>query len=220
MRGFLALVIWALSAAAPAADLQATLDGHLREAVGYWLDEPRLLELLRDASRKSAELTGEEIAGMAQRWQAEMAGAEMTGEGGELSDVVASRFGSKYLAEVALRLDGAYGTILALDNRGLVAAASELPEQMDLAGDVCVSRLLTHANAAWVQDRKPAEGRYTRVAMPVRGESGERIGMLLIDIDVARLPDAGLDGDQTRMRSAGMLSSARDDAAQHEALTR
>lgn len=196
MRGVTFFLLAVLSSGWPAAvladDLQTLLDRHLREEVPYWLDEPRLLTLLGEASKRNETLDAAAISALDARWQAELAG-----NGGELSDHVASRFGSKYLAEVALRLDGVYGPILALDNRGLVIAASELPEQMVFAGDVCVSRLAQRADAAWVQDRKPATGLFTRVALPVRDDAGARIGTLLFDVDVARLQRAGSlrDGD-------------------------
>lgn len=199
MRGLVLLLCCGLlggwSPVALADDLQALLDQHLREEVPYWLDEPRLTALLAETSKRNAALDAAQLEALDARWQQEMAA-----DGGELSDHVESRFGSKYLAEVALRVDGLYGPILALDNRGLVAAASELPAQMAFAGDVCVSRLEQRPDAPWVQDRKAAVGTFTRVALPVLDATGARVGTLLFAIDAARLQRAGsLRDAQTRL---------------------
>lgn len=189
------------SAVAAADDLQSVLDRHLGADVPYWLAEPRLVDLLRDASRRDPALDNAAVAGMEQRWREEMAG-----DGGELTDHVASRFASNYLAEVALRLDGAYGPVLVLDNRGLVTAASELPDRLDFSDDPCVKALADHADAPWAEDRKPATGSYTHVAMPVRDADGNRVGTLLLDIDVSRLPAEGLADGDTRRHDDARLS--------------
>lgn len=182
-----------LSSVAGAGDLQSTLDRHLGADVAYWVEEPRLTALLRDANLASATLDDAAVTALAARWAAELAG-----EGGELSDRVASRFVSNYLAEVALRLDGAYGPMLVLDNRGLVVAASELPEQLQFSDDVCLRKLAADADAAWVQDRRPTTGTFTHIAWPLRDGEGKRIGTLLLDIDVSRLPPGSLASDDTR----------------------
>ncbi|MFZ5724113.1 MAG: hypothetical protein ACOY33_10700 [Pseudomonadota bacterium] len=204
MRGLCLLLFWGISGMAVAADgLQAVLDRHVRTDVAYWLEEPRLTALLRETSRRNAGLDEAALGSLDARWQAELAG-----EGGELSDYVASRFASNYLAEVALRLDGAYGPLLLLDTRGLVTAASELPERMLFTGDRCMTMLASRADAAWVQDRRPVTGAYTRVALPVRDTDGTRIGTLLFDVDVSRLPAGRLAGDDTRRRDDSALSSS------------
>lgn len=189
-----------LSALAFAGDLQSTLDRHLRADVAYWLQEPRLTALLRDANQ--AAPTDDEIAALAARWREELAG-----DGGELSDRIASRFVSKYLAEVALRLDGAYGPLVVLDNRNMVVAASELPDELLLGDDRCVRMLAARADAAWVQDRKPATGAFTRIARPLFDADGSRIGTLLLDIDVSRLPAGSIAGEDTRRRDDTAISA-------------
>lgn len=191
-----------LPAFAFAGDLQSTLDRHLRADVAYWLQEPRLLTLLRDANQAGAVLADDEIGRLAERWREELAG-----EGGELSDRVASRFVSNYLAEVALRLDGAYGPLVVLDNRNMVVAASELPDELLLGDDPCVRKLAERADAAWVQDRKPATGTFTHIARPLLDADGSRIGTLVFDVDVSRLPASGLASDDTRRRDDTAISS-------------
>lgn len=191
-----------LSSLAFAGDLQSTLDRHLRADVAYWLQEPRLLALLRDANRSGVELDDAAVERMAVRWREELAG-----EGGELSDRVASRFVSNYLAEVALRLDGAYGPLIVLDNRDMVVAASELPDELLLGDDRCVRKLAERADAAWVQDRKPATGTFTHIARPLLDADGSRIGTLLLDVDVSRLPAGGLAGEDTRRRDDAAISA-------------
>lgn len=185
MRLFLLLVIaLATAAGARAADaLQAQLDRHVREDVAYWVDEPRLLALLRDKSEERGGLAAEVVAELDARWQ-----EELDAGNGELTDHVLSRFGSKYLAEVALRMDGAYGNVVVLDNRGLVVAASELPDHIFLGDDPVVSTLASRADAEWVQDRAPEAGVLSRVALPLADpETQARIGTLLLDVDVSRV---------------------------------
>ena len=119
MRSLLLLLALLSIVAARADDsLQSVLDNHLRSDVAYWLDEPRLFTLLRDNNQRNAALSSDEIGALEARWQ-----QEIVADDGELSEHMLSRFASKYLAEVSLRMDGAYGRVIALDNRGLVAAA-------------------------------------------------------------------------------------------------
>lgn len=206
VSGLLLLLSWSAPAiAVSSADLQSVLDRHLRDDVSYWLEEPRLAELLRDVNRQSEVLDTAALATLDQRWRAEHASA-----GGEITDRVASRFVSNYLAEVALRLDGAYGMLIVLDNRGLVAAASDLPDHVDFSAEPCLQMLAKYPEAKWVQDRPPATGRWTRVAVPLRATDGARIGTLLFDIDVARLPAGSLAGSDTRRRDDSALSSRID----------
>lgn len=204
MRGLLFLLCLACAAVATADDLQATLDRHLHGDVPYWLNEPRLVELLRDASKQDADLDQAAVTALENRWRKEMAG-----DGGELSDHVASRFASNYLAEVALRLDGAYGLMLALDNRGLVTAASDLPDQLDYSADPCVQLLAQHPDDPWVEQGKPAKGLFTRVAIPVRDADGIRVGTLLLEIDPSRLPADRINGTRTRIGKRDGTSSVR-----------
>ncbi len=184
MRSLLLLLALLSIVAARADDnLQSVLDNHLRSDVAYWLAEPRLFALLRDNNQRTAALSSDEVGALEARWQ-----QEVLADDGELSEHMLSRFASKYLAEVSLRMDGAYGRVIALDNRGLVAAASDLTDHYWLGGDICVGMLAQRGDAPWAQDRQPATGGYTCVAMPVQDPAtGERLGTLLLDVDVARL---------------------------------
>lgn len=184
MRSLLLLLALLSIVVARADDsLQSVLDNHLRSDVAYWLDEPRLFTLLRDNNQRNAALSSDEIGALEARWQ-----QEIVADDGELSEHMLSRFASKYLAEVSLRMDGAYGRVFALDNRGLVAAASVLPENYWLGDDTCVTTLAQRSDAPWAQDRQPAAGVYTRVALPVKDPAtGERLGTLLLEVNVARL---------------------------------
>lgn len=185
MRVLLALLVMCTSLSAFADDaLQAVLERHLREDVAWWLDEPRMATLLRDNSARNAALDADAIAAFEQRWQAELEQGD-----GELTGHVMSRFASKYLAEVVLRMDGAYGNLVALDARGLVAAAAELPERSYLGDDRLVQAL---DGAPWLLEGRVAAGAFTRVAMPVEDpQSGARIGTLLLEVDAAKLAGAG-----------------------------
>lgn len=206
MRVLLALLLCFAAASAFAADsLQAVLERHLREDVAWWLDEPRMTTLLRDNSTRNAALDAAAIAALGQRWQAELEQGD-----GELTGHVMSRFASKYLAEVVLRMDGAYGNLVALDARGLVAAAAELPERLYFGGDRLV-QALDGATAPWALEGQMAGGVFTRVAMPVTDpQSGARIGTLLLDIDAAKLASAGSLRAGSRRRTVEVVS-ARDE---------
>lgn len=197
------VMLVASSALATADGLQETLEQHLLDDLAYWADEPRLMALLRDDKRVDALWDAQALAAGAVRWRAEMAG-----DGGELTDRIASRFASRYLAEVALRLDGAYGPLLLLDTRGLVVAASELPDEMIQSGDRCLQLLDAHPDRPWVQDRRPMTGRWTHVAWPVADGNGKRLGTLVFDIDVSRLPAGSLAGKDSRRRDDTAVGTA------------
>lgn len=193
------------------------LAAHLADEVPYWLNEPRLFRLLRDNNARNGGLDDAALAGLERRWQAELdAGA------GEIGDRLGSRFASKYFAEVVLRVGRVYGQILALDRRGIVVAASELPERYVYADDAALQDLLAEVGDGAVDDAAddPADaavagesvaedsggaqeefrpwrlgeggGRYTRVFYNIADpDSGERLGTLLLDVDVAALDKAG-----------------------------
>lgn len=203
MRVLLALLLCCATASACAADsLQAVLERHLGEDVAWWLDEPRMAILLRDNSARNAALDADAIAALEQRWQAELEQGD-----GELTGHVMSRFASKYLAEVALRMDGAYGNLVALDARGLVAAAADLPERLYFGGDRLV-QALDGTTAPWVLEGRVASGVFTHVAMPVADpQSGTRIGTLLLDIDAAKLASAGSLRAESRRRAVDAVSA-------------
>ncbi len=185
------LLLWSMGASA--LSLQDSLAEHLQNDVAYWLDEPRVLALLRDDKRVDAGWDAPTLAAMEARWRTEMAG-----DGGELTDRIAARFASKYLAEVALRLDGAYGPLLLLDKRGVVVAASELPDDMNQSSDRCLQLLDAHPDRPWVQDHRPTTGHWTHVAWPVTDGEGVRLGTLVFDIDVSRLPQGSIAGIDSR----------------------
>lgn len=162
---------------------QALLERHLAEEVPYWLDEPRLHDWLRERNGETAVLDDQSIADMAVRW-----GGELDAGSGPLTDRIASRFASKYLAEVVLRADGAYREAIVLDLRNLVAAAGELPEQVSHVGDSLVEKLAADPDAPWVQDVPATASGTLRVALPLDDpDNGQRSGTLLLVIDMARL---------------------------------
>lgn len=174
------------AAEAPAVDLQARLEQHLREEVQVWTAEPRMWQLLRELNARNAAATDAQLRRLEAQWQEESAA-----ESGEtrMIDTVSSRFASNYLAEVVLRLGAAYRRIVLLERHDLVAAASEPPERYRLADEPVVATLRERPASPWVQDRRPAPGRSVRVALPLR-EDDAILGVLLLDIDVAKLPPA------------------------------
>lgn len=206
MRVLLALLLLCATASAFGADsLQAALERHLREDVAWWLDEPRMAALLRDNSARNAALDAGAVAALEQRWQAEL----LQGDG-ELTGHVMSRFASKYLAEVVLRMDGAYGNLLVLDMRGLVAAAAELPAHMFFGGDRLVQSL-DGSTAPWVLEGRARAGTFARVAMPLADpQSGARIGTVLLEVDAAKLARAGSLRAGSRRRAVDALGTPGD----------
>lgn len=205
---FALLLAWVSGVAVAADTLQATLERHLRDDVGWWLDEPRLQALLRDNSARNAALDADAIADLERRWQ-----AELDLDDGELTGHVMTRFASKYLAEVVLRMDGAYRNAVVLDARGLVAAAAELPGRMYLGDEPVVAALAGPTPPPWAQGSRPVAGNGTPVALPlVDPDSGARIGTLLVEVDAARLAKAGSMRAGSQRRAADTVS-ARDDLA-------
>lgn len=174
----------AMAAGDDPAALQAVLERHLQDDVAFWADEPRLLQLLRDQNQRNAALTAAELAALDARWQ-----AELDSDATPLADVLFSRFASKYFAEVVLRVGGAYTQVLALDLRGIVVAANDQFDRLWLQDEPCVALLAQNPLAPWVQDVRPQAGRPVRVAMPLDDpDTGARIGTLLLELDVSRLP--------------------------------
>lgn len=208
-RILLLLVALVVAVAARAGDdLESVLDRHLRADVAYWVDEPRLVALVRDNNTRNATLGDDEVRTLDSRWQAELDAGD-----GELTGHVMSRFASQYLAEVALRMDGAYASLVVLDNRGLVAAASDLPAHYFLGDDNCVAALASHADAPWTQDRMPATGALTRVAVPLKDpQTAARIGTLLLDVDVARLVKMKSIRAASTRREPDAVTARADDA--------
>lgn len=216
------VVLFALLAAVAArADesLPLVLEQHLRADVAYWVAEPRLFELLRENNRRNSGLSDAEVARLEARWQ-----SELDVGSGTLTNHMMSRFASKYFAEVALRMDGAYGHIVALDNRGLAAAASDMTEHYGLAGDALLARLADKQDAAWVFEPRPEADRFTRVALPLKDpNTGARVGTLLLTVDVSRLARmASMRANSVRLGStrAGHETLSAVESEPSEAATR
>lgn len=179
--------------------LPPALEKHLDEDVPYWLNEPRLHARLRESNAASAVLDEAALAALEKRWQAEMdAGA------GDLGNRVASRFPSKYFAEVLLRMDGAYRQIVAVDNRGVLVAASELPDRYRFDDQPLLRALATQPGAKWLRDETLPAGSVWRFAFPVVDPlNGERLGSVLLEIDASRLQRrGGLREGSTRLAPA------------------
>lgn len=197
LRGVLTALLVLTAGPVLAADSAALLEKHLRNDVPYWLAEPRLLGLLRDSNDKSAALDDAALAALEARWQAELEAGS-----GALGNRVATRFASKYLDEVVLRMDGAYGLLILIDKRGVLVAASETPEHYRYDELPVLRALDADVSLQWLRDEASAKGRLLRFAMPVvDAADGARLGSVLLEIDAERLaPQGSIRSGNTRRK--------------------
>jgi len=190
-RVWFASLLWISAFAVPAplaaAPLPGTIATHIDTEVARWLDEPRLYALLRESNERTAELDEPALAALEPRWQ-----AELDSGSGVLGDRVASRFASKYFAEVVLRMDGAYRNVVAIDNQGVVVAACELPDHY-LYSDMPAVQALADDPALTAQvDETLQDEKFTRVVLPVDDREGDvRLGYVWLEIDASQLARAG-----------------------------
>jgi hypothetical protein len=105
---------------APANDFAAPLARLVEERIRPWLNDPALVQTLRQQNAAHAGLSQEEIDRLDSEWRSQAKAGH-----GPLIESVAATPASRFLVEQRQRSDGLFSELFVMDARGLTAGHSE-----------------------------------------------------------------------------------------------
>lgn len=118
-----AMALTSLLSTSPAVaqDHPAAVRQIIDSQIRTWLDDPVILNAIRQSNQRNASLTTVEVGRLDTQWRAELDAAEKP-----LMDQVMSRPASAYLKQIKERGAGLYTEIFVMDARGLNVAQSDV----------------------------------------------------------------------------------------------
>lgn len=102
-------------------EFAAEMEAHLKNKALQWINNPIVINAIRQQNQKNANLTEEEIITLDKQWR-----SETKGEGYTLTDSVLNNELSNYLEEIKFAHEEIYKEIFVMDNKGLNVGQADL----------------------------------------------------------------------------------------------
>ncbi|WP_422370630.1 hypothetical protein [Hoeflea sp.] len=164
-----------------------SVKNYVSRSVVPWLDDPVIVEALRDQNERHADLTQDEINKLDLKWR-----AQVTTSDRPLVDEVLGRDISKFLAEKQDASRGLITEIFVMDNKGLNVGQSEVTSDLWQGDEAKWQQTFkVGTGAVFIDDAKTDEStraRQSQASIAISDPAtGEAIGAITVGIDLDRL---------------------------------